>query len=105
MYPEPRENVKKFGSPPSMSETVTKKRKQSNIDNDVNVPVKKLRKEKLGKKELKLKGKAEDTEFHVVKTSLVLSIPPIFTSNPRAGVEEMLDSIVMRWAFLCDCAT
>ncbi|KAJ3571761.1 hypothetical protein NP233_g3536 [Leucocoprinus birnbaumii] len=36
-------------------------------------------------------------EFHVINASLRLSIPPIFANNPRAGVEEMLDSMVMRY--------
>ncbi|KXN90651.1 DNA-directed RNA polymerase I subunit rpa43 [Leucoagaricus sp. SymC.cos] len=36
-------------------------------------------------------------EFHVINASLTLSIPPIFTNNPRGGVEEMLDSMVMRY--------
>lgn len=39
-------------------------------------------------------------EFHVVKASLRLSIPPIFANNPRAGVEEMLDSMIMRCILL-----
>jgi DNA-directed RNA polymerase I subunit RPA43 len=37
-----------------------------------------------------------DGEFQVVKASLVLSVPPIFAANPRAGVEELLDSMIMR---------
>jgi len=32
-----------------------------------------------------------------VHASLVVSIPPVFASNPRAGVEEMLDSMLMRY--------
>jgi len=39
-------------------------------------------------------------EFHVVKASLRLSIPPIFANNPRAGIEEMLDSMIMRCILL-----
>jgi DNA-directed RNA polymerase I subunit RPA43 len=35
-------------------------------------------------------------EFHVINASLTLSVPPVFGNNPRAGVEEMLDSMVMR---------
>ncbi|KIM40047.1 hypothetical protein M413DRAFT_49122, partial [Hebeloma cylindrosporum] len=38
-----------------------------------------------------------DAEFQVVATSLVLSVPPIFAANPRAGVEELLDSMIMRY--------
>ncbi|KAF8557601.1 hypothetical protein OG21DRAFT_1434806 [Imleria badia] len=36
-------------------------------------------------------------EFCVINASLVLSIPPVFASDLRAGVEEMLDSMVMRY--------
>ena len=35
-------------------------------------------------------------EFHAVRASLVLPLPPTFVSNPKAGVQEMLDSMVMR---------
>ena len=35
-------------------------------------------------------------EFHAVGASLVLPLPPTFASNPKAGVQEMLDSMVMR---------
>ncbi|KAF5385752.1 hypothetical protein D9615_002481 [Tricholomella constricta] len=77
-----------------MPEPSTKKRKQSNIANEQDVPAKKLKKEKRQKKE---KGKARDTEFHVVKTSLMVSIAPVFAGNLRAGVDEMLDSMIMRY--------
>jgi len=43
------------------------------------------------------KIKESDGEFQVVKASLVLSVPPIFAANPRAGVEELLDSMIMRY--------
>lgn len=36
------------------------------------------------------------SEFRVINASLALSIPPVFASDLRAGVEEMLDSMVMR---------
>jgi len=39
---------------------------------------------------------SSDGDFQVVKASLVLSVPPIFAANPRAGVEELLDSMIMR---------
>jgi DNA-directed RNA polymerase I subunit RPA43 len=38
-----------------------------------------------------------DDQFQVATTSLVLSVPPIFARNPRGGVEEILDSMVMRY--------
>ncbi|GLB37135.1 putative SHS2 domain found in N terminus of Rpb7p/Rpc25p/MJ0397 [Lyophyllum shimeji] len=77
-----------------MPEPSTKKRKQTSTEAHVELPAKKAKKEKREKKD---KGKAKDTEFHVVKTSLIVSIPPVFAGNPRAGVEEMLDSMVMRY--------
>jgi DNA-directed RNA polymerase I subunit RPA43 len=51
-------------------------------------------------KSVKDKGKSRaldlPSEFHVINASLVLSIPPVFASDLRAGVEEMLDSMIMR---------
>ncbi|KAF8622343.1 hypothetical protein AX15_007076 [Amanita polypyramis BW_CC] len=38
-----------------------------------------------------------DNEFYTVRASLALPIPPVFANDPRAGVEEMLDSMVMRY--------
>jgi len=46
-----------------------------------------------------VKGKRTDpstSEFRVTKATLTLSVPPVFASNLRAGVEEMLDSMIMR---------
>ncbi|KAG6816968.1 hypothetical protein H0H87_001283 [Tephrocybe sp. NHM501043] len=80
-----------------MPEQSTKKRKQTTTVVDIEKPTKKSKKEKRDKKDKKDKGKTRDTEFHVVKTSLVVSIAPTFASNPRTGVEEMLDSMVMRY--------
>jgi hypothetical protein len=53
------------------------------------------------KKRRDKKGKAraregDESEFTTVRASVVVSIPPIFASNARAGVEEMLDSMLMR---------
>ncbi|KAJ6609834.1 hypothetical protein B0H10DRAFT_2166227 [Mycena sp. CBHHK59/15] len=82
--------------------TVSKKRKPAAPDRGVQ-PKKKVKtaadvKEKRKSKD---KGKARETdvetEFQVVQASLVISIPPIFATNPHAGVQEMLDSMVMRY--------
>lgn len=45
------------------------------------------------------KRKMEDdaSAFVVVSASTRLSIPPVFASKPLAGVEEMLDSMVMKY--------
>ena len=52
------------------------------------------------KSKTKDKGKARESdaeaEFQTVTASLVVSVPPIFASNPHAGVQEMLDSMIMR---------
>ncbi|KAF9461308.1 hypothetical protein BDZ94DRAFT_1310738 [Collybia nuda] len=81
-----------------ISQHTSKKRKQPNLDIHVEAPVRKSRKmEKPAKDKRDKKGKARDTEFHVVRASLMLSIPPMFASNPRVGVEEMLDSMIMRY--------
>ncbi|KAG7098880.1 hypothetical protein E1B28_000780 [Marasmius oreades] len=43
------------------------------------------------------KGNTRDTGFQVVKASLVVSVPPIFSIDPKSGVAEMLDSMIMRY--------
>ncbi|KAJ3995151.1 hypothetical protein F5050DRAFT_1769446 [Lentinula boryana] len=43
------------------------------------------------------KGKGKETAFQVVQSSLVISVSPVFSSNPRAGIEESLDSMIMRY--------
>lgn len=43
------------------------------------------------------KGKEND-EFCSVKASIVLSVPPVFANRLRDGVEEMLDTMIMRCA-------
>jgi hypothetical protein len=83
-----------------LTETLTKKRKHAMAIED-STPSKKSKRDKKdkGKKADKGKSKASSSsgEFKVVNASLVVSIPPVFAGNPRAGVEEMLDSMVMRW--------
>jgi DNA-directed RNA polymerase I subunit RPA43 len=37
-------------------------------------------------------------EFQVISSTLVVSIPPLYASNPRLGVQEMLDGMLMRYA-------
>jgi DNA-directed RNA polymerase I subunit RPA43 len=51
---------------------------------DVDGPSKKSRKEK------------HDGEFRSVKASIVLAVPPVFANRLRDGVEEMLDTMIMR---------
>ena len=42
----------------------------------------------------------ENDEFRSVKASIVLSVPPVFANRLRSGVEEMLDTMIMRSSFL-----
>ena len=37
------------------------------------------------------------SEFGVINATTVLSIPPVFSGDLRVGVEEMLDSMIMRY--------
>lgn len=43
------------------------------------------------------KGKEKEGEFRVAHAEVTLSISPVFANDPRAGVEEMLDSMLMRY--------
>ncbi|KAE9411138.1 hypothetical protein BT96DRAFT_961159 [Gymnopus androsaceus JB14] len=81
------------------SATSTKKRKQSQ-EGTAAVPKKKAKHDLVQDApatEKKDKGKGKETAFQVVQSSLVVSISPVFASNPRTGVEEMLDSMIMRY--------
>ncbi|RPD57605.1 hypothetical protein L226DRAFT_610642 [Lentinus tigrinus ALCF2SS1-7] len=43
------------------------------------------------------KGRATDDAFRVVRASLNVSVSPVFANDLRGGVEEMLDSMLMRY--------
>lgn len=62
-------------------------------DDDVGPSTKKSKKERKHKHK---DAQRLSEEFALVKASLVVSIPPVFASNPAQGVEEMLDSMIMR---------
>ncbi|KAF8530426.1 hypothetical protein BU17DRAFT_27070, partial [Hysterangium stoloniferum] len=49
------------------------------------------------KKHKKEKRSKESSEFILLHASLAVAIPPVFASNPAQGVEEMLDSMIMRY--------
>ncbi|KIJ67752.1 hypothetical protein HYDPIDRAFT_165588 [Hydnomerulius pinastri MD-312] len=57
----------------------------------------KLLKTKPAKDKGKSRASDQPSEFRVINASLVLSVPPVFASDLQAGVEEMLDSMVMRY--------
>ncbi|KAG0693300.1 hypothetical protein DFH29DRAFT_402655 [Suillus ampliporus] len=73
-----------------------KKRKHRTSDADHDAPRKK-KKEKLKQDKGKSSTESSTTEFRVTKATITLSVPPVFASNLRAGVEEMLDSMIMRY--------
>ena len=73
------------------------KRKHKTADAKTAQPSKKLKKTEPVKPNDK--GKGRDREFQLVTSSMVVSVPPVFAGNPRAGVEEMLDSLIMRYVF------
>lgn len=88
-----------------MSQTVEKKAKKrkhaaADIGQEAEPSTKRHKKEKdKSKKKDKGKGRATE-EFRVVRASMLISIPPVFANNLRAGAEEMLDSLLMRCAVL-----
>ncbi|KAI6157653.1 hypothetical protein BKA82DRAFT_995990 [Pisolithus tinctorius] len=68
----------------------SKKRKQSDAaDSSPITP-------KVKKKKRASSSSSAISEFCTVNATTVLSVPPIFANNLRAGVEELLDSMVMR---------
>ncbi|KIJ39493.1 hypothetical protein M422DRAFT_75853 [Sphaerobolus stellatus SS14] len=66
-----------------------KKRKHRDDDPISGPSTKKSKKDK--------KKKHHNSEFALIHASLVVSIPPVFASSPAQGIEEMLDSLVMRY--------
>ncbi|KAI0645566.1 hypothetical protein C8Q79DRAFT_965182 [Trametes meyenii] len=43
------------------------------------------------------KSRASDAAFRVARATLTLTVPPVFAADLRGGVEEMLDSMLMRY--------
>jgi DNA-directed RNA polymerase I subunit RPA43 len=72
------------------------KRKHHASDAGPDAPRKK-KKEKSKQEMGKPRAKPSTSEFRVTKATITLSIPPVFASNLRAGAEEMLDSMIMRY--------
>ncbi len=67
--------------------------KRSKKDKDGGKDAKKHKKAKQDKG----KGRAMDDAFRVVRASLTVSVPPTFAADLRGGVEELLDSMLMRY--------
>lgn len=91
----------------TLTEEAAKKRKHTAVDGGMGEPsVKRSKTERKSKKEHKDgkskkrdkgKNRDDDGQFKVFQATLALSIPPIFANNLKAGAEEMLDSMVMRY--------
>ena len=60
-------------------------------------------KSKDGKRKKAEDGKHAGGQFEVIRSTLAISLPPAFANRPREGAEEMLDSLVMRYAFCFAC--
>ncbi|KAG2135512.1 hypothetical protein DEU56DRAFT_394789 [Suillus clintonianus] len=83
-------------TPISLSALSQNKRKHRVSDADPDAPRKK-KKEKLKLDKGKSRTEPSTSEFRVTKATITLSVPPVFASNLRAGAEEMLDSMIMRY--------
>ncbi|KAK0485708.1 hypothetical protein IW261DRAFT_1548794 [Armillaria novae-zelandiae] len=79
--------------------TISHKKRKNTSPVPGEVPAKKTKRDNdhSKKKTKDKKGKGRETDFHVVQASLVLSLPPKFAEDPKSGVNEMLDSMVMRY--------
>ncbi|KAI0329690.1 hypothetical protein GY45DRAFT_1324659 [Cubamyces sp. BRFM 1775] len=83
----------------------SKKRKHAAAEAGVTEPsTKRSKKDKdakrLAKEQARVdkgKSRATDDAFRVVRASLTVSVPPAFAADLRGGVEEMLDSMLMRY--------
>ena len=95
------------------SQPHSKKRKQAAVTEaggEDAQPVLKKPKHSLEKKLKKDKSKAGPStgrgtsssskgEFQTITSTLSVSIPPIYAMEPRRGVQEMLDGMLMRYGF------
>ncbi|EGO25625.1 hypothetical protein SERLADRAFT_361209 [Serpula lacrymans var. lacrymans S7.9] len=98
MTTEPHTKKRKHAHAAVESETPKKKKEKRDKVRSVDEGAKSASTPKQEKAKKRDKGKSKATsEFHVVKASLSVSIPPVFATNQRAGVEEMLDSMIMRY--------
>lgn len=68
---------------------------QTLVDSDTTPSVEK--KKKKGKKHHK--HNVPNQEFHRVQVNMTVSLPPIFVRDPTEGIEEMLDSMILRYEY------
>ena len=95
------------------SQPRSKKRKQAAVteaEEEVTQPVlkkskyspeKKLKRDKpkAGPSTGRGTGSGSKGEFQTITSTLNVSIPPIYAMEPRRGVQEMLDGMLMRYGF------
>lgn len=95
------------------SQSHSKKRKQAavrEVGEEDTQPALKKSKNSLGKKLKRDKSKAGSStrhgassgskgEFRTITSTLSVSIPPVYAMEPRRGVQEMLDGMLMRYGF------
>ncbi|KAG9316722.1 hypothetical protein JVU11DRAFT_2782 [Chiua virens] len=91
---------RKHRSTEDVDSSVSQKKKEKRHKTSVAPPLQDALKRKPVSSKDKGKSRASEdlpSEFRTINASLVLSVPPVFASDLRAGVEEMLDSMVMRY--------
>ena len=99
----------RWGKMSHPSQSHSKKRKQEAGGEGVQ-PAPKKPKHTLEKNSKKAKSKAGPStghgtslshkgEFRTITSTLSVSIPPIYAMDPRRGVQEMLDGMLMRYGF------
>ena len=93
------------------SRSHSRKRKQAAViepEGEDAQPAPKKSKHASGKKPRKDKSKAGPStehgasskgEFQMITSTLNVSIPPIYAMEPRRGVQETLDGMLMRYGF------
>lgn len=70
-----------------------KTKSQTLVDSDIVPSVEKKKK----KSKKHHKDDVSNQEFVRVKASMTISLPPIFVQDPTEGIEEMLDSMILRY--------
>ena len=98
--PQSKKRKHRSAEDPDTTHSVSQKKKEKRHKATAPPSEDALSSQKRKPKSPKDKGKSRaldlPSEFHVINASLVLSVPPVFASDLRSGVEEMLDSMIMR---------
>ncbi|KAG8957947.1 hypothetical protein FRC03_009668 [Tulasnella sp. 419] len=91
-------HTKKRKHHPSTPDAISHKKSKKDRRKHTDAPISEVNKSDSSVK-FKAKQKPlheQSQEFTVTRSSLLVSIPPVFANNPSTGVEEMLDSLVMK---------